>query len=91
MGKVLPVRHGIHGKLLRHFHADIGSSCMNLADGDQQISASAFLGYVSMRTEPDSTRRILIFVVHGEHENCDIGCFLLDLFDQVHTAATRHR
>ena len=71
--------HDVEHELLRHFGADVGTPRRHLVDGAHELGARAFLGQIALRAGADGAHRILFFLVHGEDQDGQLGCFAANL------------
>ena len=71
--------HDVEHELFRHFGTDVGASRGHLVDGAHQLRARAFLGQVALRAGADGAHGILLFLVHGEDQDGQLGRFAADL------------
>ncbi len=58
--------------------------------GDK-LGRRAVLGQIARRPGLDRAHRVLMLLVHAEHENTQLGFLDLDLLDQLHAAFAGHR
>ena len=77
--------------MLGHLGADVGPAGSDLADRADQLGTGTFLGQIALGAGADGPHRVLLFLVHGENQDGQLGRFGLDLADQIDPAAPRHR
>ena len=72
-------RHRVHRQLFGHFDADVRPPRRHPADRADELRAGAFLGQVAASAGADGAHRILFFLVHGEDQDGQLGCFAANL------------
>src|SRR5690242_19375733 len=85
------MRHRVERQPLGDFGADESASRRNLADGRDELGRRTLLREVSRCARADCPHRILMLLVHAEHEDAQLRPFRLDLLDELDTALPRHR
>src|SRR5450432_4450343 len=85
------VRHHAERELFGDLGTDKSTARSNPAQRRHQLRRCAFLGQIPGRAGSDRAHRVLVLLVHAQHEHAQLWLLGFDLLDQLHTALPRHR